>query len=171
MKQLYVLFLFLFCFPIYAYISEDTTCTVAEVNAFNNIAHLRPDFVRNIYVCDSGYFLPANTLGCQQCPSGYTCPGGTFKFNEFNAQGINMPEALEQNSNNTCSVNFLNAVNNISHLRPIFIKNDTITVNFIDGENTETVTCTYDTDFTVPDAPAPRVGYVFTGWKVKNNNE
>jgi hypothetical protein len=46
--------------------------------------------------------LPANTLGCVACPSGYTCGGGTFQFNEYFAQGIIYNQLATSNVNNIC---------------------------------------------------------------------
>ncbi len=42
----------------------------------------------NEYDCPSGYYLPANTLGCQPCLYGRYCAGGTYTFNKDNDQGI-----------------------------------------------------------------------------------
>lgn len=60
----------------------------------------------NEYTCSSGEFLPANTLGCESCPNGYTCNGGTFKFNANNFQGINMGNISSTTINNVCAYNF-----------------------------------------------------------------
>ena len=38
--------------------------------------------------CSSGYYLPHNTLVCTACPTGYTCAGGTYTFDETNDQGL-----------------------------------------------------------------------------------
>ena len=45
------------------------------------------NFVPNTYTCESGEFLPANTLGCKPCPNDYRCPGGIYDFNENRFQG------------------------------------------------------------------------------------
>ena len=60
-------------------------------------------FETNEYTCASGEFLPANTLGCVACPSGYTCDGGTFQFNEYFAQGIVYDHLATSNINYGCS--------------------------------------------------------------------
>lgn len=59
----------------------------------------------NHYACDAGYFLPANTLGCVACPSGFTCDGGTFPFNPDIYQGLDIQEIKTQ-TNNVCAANF-----------------------------------------------------------------
>ncbi len=55
------------------------TCGVTRYQAVYDV---------NTYTCNSGYFLPANTLGCITCPVGATCVGGTFDFNPNNFQGL-----------------------------------------------------------------------------------
>ena len=40
--------------------------------------------------CDPTQYLPANSVTCVDCTAGNYCPGGTFTFNENNAQGINI---------------------------------------------------------------------------------
>lgn len=60
----------------------------------------------NEYRCDVGYFLPANTLGCQPCPTGFTCPGGTFQFNPNRFQGLSFTENITTTMNNVCAANF-----------------------------------------------------------------
>ncbi|MFQ6729665.1 MAG: hypothetical protein ACLRFK_01255 [Alphaproteobacteria bacterium] len=42
----------------------------------------------NTYDCPSGYYLPANTDGCQPCLYGRYCAGGTYTFNTDADQGI-----------------------------------------------------------------------------------
>ena len=59
----------------------------------------------NTYTCESGYFLPANTMGCQPCPTGFTCNGGTFEFNPDIYQGAEL-NAITTTTANACAVNF-----------------------------------------------------------------
>lgn len=61
----------------------------------------------NKYDCAPGYFLPANTLGCVACPSGFNCPGGTFEFNPDEYQGLYIIDSISTTMNNVCAVNFL----------------------------------------------------------------
>ena len=60
----------------------------------------------NTYDCPSGYYLPANTLGCKPCPSGFNCPGGTFQFNPDMFQGLSFTENITTTMNNVCAANF-----------------------------------------------------------------
>ncbi len=39
------------------------------------------------YSCDPGYYLPAKYSKCLQCPIGYYCPGGTYKYSIEDDQG------------------------------------------------------------------------------------
>lgn len=60
----------------------------------------------NTYNCAVGYYLPANTLGCRPCPSGFNCPGGTYKFNSDNFQGLYFTPNITTAINNACAANF-----------------------------------------------------------------
>ena len=67
------------------------------------------------YACPYGQFLPANSISCAVCPNGYTCHGGTYSFNETNAQGLiknNNETYAIVNANNTCSDNLTYSVLN-----------------------------------------------------------
>ena len=56
------------------------------------------------FTCASGYFLPANATQCYECPSGYTCNGGTFTFNAKMAQGIST-SFVPTNAPKACAAN------------------------------------------------------------------
>lgn len=58
------------------------------------------------YTCNSGQYLPANTLGCVSCPNGFTCPGGTFEFNSDIFQGLSFETVPNNTLNNICADNF-----------------------------------------------------------------
>jgi hypothetical protein len=95
MKRLFLLFGFI-AQPVFAeMICEDATLydAVYEINS---------------YTCQSGEFLPANTLGCRTCPSGATCVGGTFNFNPNIYQGLDFQSISNTTLNNVCADNFIN---------------------------------------------------------------
>ena len=58
------------------------------------------------YTCNNRQYLPANTLGCVSCPSGFTCPGGTFEFNPKVFQGLSFESIPNNTMNNICADNF-----------------------------------------------------------------
>ena len=176
MKKIFIIFIILFFAktPVFAsnYITGNITngCVVSTLHYVNNTTNFIPIFRIKTFSCQNGYFLPANTEGCQPCPSGYTCHGGTFTFDEHITQGINIPNPLHtnQNINNVCSTNFLAADNNTTNLIPVF-RPKTVTLNY-DNNNgtTQTGTCTYDNTINLPSAPT-KPGYSFVGWVLENN--
>lgn len=148
--------IFLSIFVIYnawADINTQNTCGITP-------AIIYAKFTPNTYTCDTGYYLPAYSDVCEPCPNGYECSGGTFNFSDTKSQGLVRTSATTQNANNACAINFPHV------MEAIFIQNETITVNFQNGEITEIITCTYGDDLTLPEPPT-RVGYTFSGWKVK----
>ena len=84
------------------YEKKTTTCDMEVKNIF---ATYEP----YTYDCPSGYYLPANTLGCRPCPSGFTCPGGTFDFNPDSLQGIKVFNSTGDTMNNMCAYNIPNS--------------------------------------------------------------
>ena len=60
----------------------------------------------NSYTCNSGQYLPANALGCVSCPTGFTCPGGTFYFDPDYFQGLSFESVKNNTLNNICAANF-----------------------------------------------------------------
>ena len=156
MKKILLLSL-LFIQPVYAYYTETIPNQCGVIG--NNLYAV---FEINTYTCESGYFLPADTLGCVQCPNGYMCNGGTFSYNAKISQGITYKTQFNENVSNACSSNFGH------NLFAVFEPN-TITINWDDGTNTTQNTCTYGQSITLPPTPV-RPGYKFGGWRIKNQN-
>ena len=160
---------------VYAdYITQDIVdgCNVSSLRPTqNNITKFIPKFRVKTFTCNSGYFLPANTDHCVQCPNGYTCPGGTFDFNPDKARGITKQQTITNNLPNVCSKNFTPG-----NFRPVF-RPHTINLNWYLDENattpmtvpTASQKCTYGEKITLPPEPT-RPGYIFSGWKLKKNN-
>ena len=99
MKKLFVFSFILFNANFaFGYITEDFIGK-CDINANTIYAYFTPIS----YTCDSGEFLPADTLGCVACPSGKTCNGGNFSFNEQFARGITNNQPTTQNQTNLCS--------------------------------------------------------------------
>ena len=88
----------------YVAIYEKKT-TICDMEVKNIFATYEP----YTYDCPSGYYLPANTLGCKPCPNGFTCPGGTFDFNPDSLQGINVFNSTGDTMNNMCAYNIPNS--------------------------------------------------------------
>ena len=114
----------------------------------------------NIYTCLPGYYLPANHTTCEPCPSGFTCNGGQFVFDPKTSHGNDYKKPIKQNANGACAIN-------TGHELIAIYKPNTITINWDDGTNTVQNTCTYGQSITLPPTPV-RPGYVFGGWRVKN---
>ena len=131
----------------------------------SNVSTMRAIFEPIEYTCASGTFLPANTAGCRPCPSGYTCSGGTYAFDDKKSQGAVRTAGLTtQNISNSCAIN-------ASRKMVAVYEPKTVTLNFDDDNgNTTTTTCTYDGLINVPETPT-RVGYSFAGWRLEVNNE
>ena len=102
-------------------------------------------------------------MGCQPCPSGYTCSGGTFSFNARQSQGATRTSPLTtQSLSKSCASNAPHEM--VAVFTPV-----TVTLNFDDNNgNTTTTTCTYDGLINLPPTPT-RVGYDFKGWKLQRN--
>lgn len=116
----------------------------------------------NTYTCNPGYFLPANVDGCQPCPSGYTCNGGTFTFNSNYSSGISVGGLYPGTSaNNVCADNFP------TDFYAVYEPNTMNLVWVSDNGETSNTTCTYGGGINLPEPPI-RTGYTFTGWKVVN---
>ena len=151
---------------VYAdYITQDIVggCNVSSLRPTqNNITKFIPKFRVKTFTCNSGYFLPANTDHCVQCPNGYTCPGGTFDFNPDKARGITKQQTITNNLPNVCSKNFTPG-----NFRPVF-RPHTINLNWYDRDTLlTTTTCTYDGPITLPNITPTRPGYTFSGWRLR----
>ena len=156
MKKLLLLSL-LFIQPVYAeYITNDI------VSGCDGMYAYRAKFVLHAATCPSGYYLPANALSCELCPNGHICNGGTYSYNPDIFQGAEYTTPITNNMNNICASNAPFA------LRAVF-RPHTITINWDDGTNITQNTCQYGGAITLPPTPV-RPGYVFGGWRVKNQN-
>ncbi len=63
-------------------------CRTDFTKSINNTANISPVFTPNVHTCLPGYYLPANTDGCVECPENNYCVGGIYTFNETETQGI-----------------------------------------------------------------------------------
>ena len=97
MKKLFAFLLLIFITQIA--MADDIVCDT-NIDTYFAIYEI------NTYDCTSGYYLPANTLGCKSCPSGFNCPGGTFQFNPDIFQGLYFTENITTTVNNVCATNF-----------------------------------------------------------------
>ena len=158
MKKLLIIFTVLINTPAIALVNADIP-GACSVNINTAIAVYEP----YSFTCNAGYFLPADTLECKPCPTGFTCSGGTFDFNPDHSQGLTQTTQTTQNLSNTCSINFANAV--------AIFERATINLNFDDGNgNVTSTTCEYGDTIMIPENVPTRPGYVFTGWVVRENN-
>ena len=105
MKKLFVIFIVLYSINAFAYYNYTenipNSCGIILDNK------MYAEFEIASYTCSSGEFLPADTLGCRTCPTDYTCPGGTFEFNDNINQGLVRPNLYTHNMNNICATNML----------------------------------------------------------------
>ena len=81
---------------------------LADFMCDTNIPKYHAFYTINKYTCSSGEFLPADSLGCVSCPAGYTCSGGTYKYDADNFQGLDFDTNNISNTtiNNICANNF-----------------------------------------------------------------
>ncbi len=91
-KVFLFLFITLFIQSAFAGLLTNDISNACGTYEFHNNSRIRAVFTINEYTCNFGYFLPANTPGCQPCPTGYTCNGGTFTFNPNQSHGLSINE-------------------------------------------------------------------------------
>ena len=169
MKKLFLLSLLFVSSNVFATITQNIPngCTSNVLHYTHNKAYLIPTWTPTNYTCSSGQFLPANAVACVACPSGYTCSGGTYAFNENLHQGLSLNSGtITSNTQYACSQNILGVNTNRAYLIPTFNPNNiSITWQREDGTTLTTNTCTYGGAITIPEAPH-KTGYKFTGWTV-----
>ena len=103
MKKIISVFIALYSLNALAYYTQDipNQCGVIQNKGLFAV------FKKNEYTCQSGYFLPAYTAGCQPCPSECICNGGTYEFDENYYQGvaIRLDQYITHNLANMCALN------------------------------------------------------------------
>ena len=89
--------------------------TFAKACAANTVpTHVYRYSVPYTYTCASGYFLPANTTACEPCPTGFSCSGGTYAFNEKQSQGLTFAgQYYTGDVTKACATNFNRVLNGI----------------------------------------------------------
>lgn len=63
-------------------------CNILNLGVSSGTAQLVPQFELSTYVCNPGYYLPADAEGCELCPNNNYCSGGAFQYNATTPQGI-----------------------------------------------------------------------------------
>ena len=167
MKKLFSVFVFVFCVvgSVHAYVVSTVSAGCRPSTRMNAV------FEVNTYNCSEGYYLPANAEGCQACIAGYTCPGGSFQFNENFAQGIVFDTLISNNISGGCNKETLSAHGEQAVLNARFEPN-TIALHWYNGNDELTVpaasqSCMYDGTLTPPATIPTKTGYTFKGWRVK----
>ena len=115
-------------------------------------------YMPNEYICDVNQFLPANAVGCVDCPQGQTCPGGTYYFKPNKFQGLDLV-SIPGTTNNICADNFPDRM--IAIYEP-----NTLDLFWNDGTKTTQTQCTFNMPIEFPNDPV-RPGYKFMGWRIK----
>ena len=106
MRKKVVLFVLLISNANIAWAEFFTQNTENICDFTNNTQYLEAVFELNRYTCASGYYLPANHIGCEPCPTSYTCAGGTFTFNENISQGLTYSGTpINADINDFCAIN------------------------------------------------------------------
>ena len=138
----------------------------ADMTCDTDISDYIAEYELNSYTCNAGYFLPANTDGCEPCPSGGTCPGGTFEFNPDVFQGVSFASVPGATMNNSCASNF--PIDLVAEYEPntINIVWDHADAADISANNAGSVT--YGGDIRTPKKAQHINGKVFAGWVFNN---
>ena len=103
MKKIIFIFVGLHSLNAFAYYTENIPNQCGIIG--NN---LQAVFTLNQYICNSGEFLPAYSLGCETCPDDFTCSGGTYTFNDNEYQGVEKTSTyITHNMTNMCAENAL----------------------------------------------------------------
>ena len=63
-------------------------CNVLNLGAYSGTVQLIPQFQLSTFVCDPGYYLPADAVECVECPTDHYCVGGGYQYNTTTDQGI-----------------------------------------------------------------------------------
>ena len=93
----------LFAFLLIATIGQSV---LADMTCNTDISDYYLLYEIDSYTCDTGYYLPANTNECKQCPNGFICSGGTFEFNPDIFQGLSIDTVPNTTISNICAANF-----------------------------------------------------------------
>lgn len=99
MKKVLLIFLLASQSAVADYINNDIIAGCDAVYVYRAV------FTPKTLACSSGNYLPANSLTCEKCPSGYTCNGGTYDFNADNFSGATYVSTITNNLNNICASN------------------------------------------------------------------
>ena len=112
-------------------------CNVSNLGAASGTVNLVPQFELATYVCNPGYYLPADAEGCVICPNDNYCVGGAYQYNATTPQGISecpnswySPEGMHELS--SCG-RILHIGDNVVYLRSV--KKTTPSLNVQIGNN------------------------------------
>ena len=109
MKKILFIFAVFILNAVFAYgdnLITSNTSNGCDFNATNQALIAR--FELDEYMCNNGYYLPADATGCAGCLNGYTCTGGTYSFNESINQGIVLNTPITTNVDLGCATKLLN---------------------------------------------------------------
>ena len=121
--------LFLLLFVTQSTLANLITNTVVdgcsgEVLGINDNVTIEAIFEPINTTCQPGYYLPVNTLKCEQCPSEATCSPGTYSFSETKSRGIVYNDVISYDKPYGCAQNLLGFDDKVSFdavFRPMVI--------------------------------------------------